>query len=400
MSESKLKMCQECRGLIAADAAVCPLCGAQAHRAGGGTTAVAGALTVTGIIFTLNLIFYALSLLLTTRLRERGSGFTFSPNGFANYLLGSAQRGAIAQGQYWRLVTYAFLHGDVLHILFNSLALLQAGRLAEEAFGRAKFICVYLVSAICGGLAVFLSGGGLVGASGAIFGLIGATAVYGYKRRDSYGQALKSAMVQWLIYGAVISFLPGISWQGHLLGLLGGAGMAWFLSGADESAQSYQRAKIWQMAAGLSWLLIIASFVLMALGLRATMETVRIQLLSDHVFQTAFDLKRWNGLNRDESVQDYSGILGASVTSLEMAATVDAESEAIKQRMLAATRALREQLKQHRDSSVPPPDQSQMAAYQQAFDDYYAWLKGRAASLGIRVEELHPDWTLHQNQPQ
>ncbi|HWQ31760.1 MAG TPA: rhomboid family intramembrane serine protease [Blastocatellia bacterium] len=398
MSESRLKMCQACRGLIAADSAVCPLCGAQAHYAGGGATAVAGALTVTGVIFTLNLIFYALSLLLTTRLREGNAGFDFTPNGFANYLLGSAQRGAIVDGQYWRLVTYAFLHGGIMHILFNSLALIQAGRLAEEAFGRAKFICLYLVAAVCGGLAAFIGSSGLVGASGAIFGLIGATAVYGYKRRDSYGQALKSAMVQWLIYGAIISFLPGISWQAHLLGLAGGAGMAWFLGDAEETAQSYRRAKIWQVAAALSWLLIIASFVLMSLGLRATMETVRIQLLSDRVFQAGFDLERWNRLNKNESLQDYSGALGASVTSLEMAATVDAESEAIRQRMLAAMRARHEQLKQHRDSSIPPPDQSQMAAYQQAFDDYYAWLKRRAASLGVRVEELHPDWTLHQNQ--
>ncbi|HZS07206.1 MAG TPA: rhomboid family intramembrane serine protease [Blastocatellia bacterium] len=397
MANGNLKMCRACRGLIAADTATCPLCGAVSHYAAGGgsgTGALSVNWSVTLILITVNVIVYVLSLLLTKQLgTEPGEEANpFTPSGLANYYLGSVRWPEVNAGQYWRLITYAFLHGDLLHIGLNSLALFQVGRLAEEAYGGAKYLCLYLASGIVGGIAVVLSNSAAVGASGAVFGLIGAMAVYGYKRGDYYGRVIRSSMVQWLIYGLVMSFLPGISMAGHVGGLIGGGAMAWFLSDAETTATSYRSVRLWQGASVLSVLLIAASFVFAAQNMRHSFVTQAINNLSSQVFQAAYEYDRYRKLNKDEPFASYVSSFGASITTLEGAPTVDEETAAIKSRMLEALRARQAQLKQLKDESQAAPDPAQYAALDQAFADYNAWLKRKASELNVPVESLHREW--------
>ncbi len=394
MGNNNLKMCSSCRGLIAAEVGICPLCGTQAQAARS-HSAISEAWTVTGMILTVNLLLYAASLLVTMKLgAAKNASFSLSPSGEANYLLGAAFSEYVAQGQYWRMLTYGFLHWDLLHIIMNSLALVQVGRLAEETFGSAKYFCLYVVAAITGGMSVLFIPSNLTGASGAIFGLIGAMAVYGYKRGGSYGDTIKKAMVQWMIYGLIISFLPGISMAGHVGGLIGGAGMAWFLDGAERDAQSQSRVRLWQVLAGLALLVVIAAFALTALSARAILEAERVRELSLKVVKSAIAYTRFRELEKNEPFDEYRREFGATVTTLELATEVDDESSALRQRLLTLLRERQEQLQKISNAAEAAPRIEQYNAFRQALHEFSGWFKRRRQGLGKAGRDLLPELDL------
>jgi membrane associated rhomboid family serine protease len=130
--------------------------------------------------------------------------------------------GAVADGEWWRLVTGGFLHFGPIHLLFNMMALWVIGRDVESALGRGRFLAVYLVSLLGGSAAVMLltaPGANVAGASGAVFGLMGALAVLLRRLKVPLGQVGGLIAVN-----LVITFLlPGISVAGHLGGLITGA---------------------------------------------------------------------------------------------------------------------------------------------------------------------------------
>jgi membrane associated rhomboid family serine protease len=142
-------------------------------------------------------------------------------------LLGSseipAQAGqGVAHGQWWRIVTSGFLHENLLHIGFNMYVLYILGRMIEPVLGRVRFATIYGVSLLTGSLgALLVSPHDLtVGASGAVFGVMGAAAV---EMRARQIPIMQSGVGTLILLNLVISFtLPGISWGGHIGGLIGG----------------------------------------------------------------------------------------------------------------------------------------------------------------------------------
>lgn len=133
----------------------------------------------------------------------------------------------VRAGDYYRLITSAFLHAGLLHLIFNNYALYVIGSQLESFLGKAKFLIIYLVSAICGSLMSMLFSDGIsVGASGAIFGLLGSLLYFGYNYRVYLGTVLKSQIIPLIILNLVIGFItPGIDNAAHIGGLLGGIGM-------------------------------------------------------------------------------------------------------------------------------------------------------------------------------
>ncbi|HEU5036064.1 MAG TPA: rhomboid family intramembrane serine protease [Nocardioides sp.] len=127
----------------------------------------------------------------------------------------------VSDGAYWQLLTSAFTHVQPLHIAFNMFALYILGPQLELVIGRARFLALYLLSALAGSALVYWAAGeyqATVGASGAIFGLMGALLVVALKLR---------AQVQGILIWIGINFfltisVSGISWQGHLGGFVGG----------------------------------------------------------------------------------------------------------------------------------------------------------------------------------
>ena len=149
----------------------------------------------------------------------------------------------ILAGEIWRLLTPALLHGSLPHIAFNMYALLSFGTGLERHFGHGRFLLLYLVSAFAGNVASFLFTGGSysVGASTAIFGLLGAEAVFLIQNRKSFPGQFRSAIGNIIFIAAinlfVIGSLPGIDNWGHIGGLVGGvmftsfAGPLWEIEG-------------------------------------------------------------------------------------------------------------------------------------------------------------------------
>lgn len=133
---------------------------------------------------------------------------------------------AVLQGQWWRLITYGFVHANIPHVLINSIALFQAGDFVEYVYGSRRYAIIYLAALIGGGLAAYLSTIGTmtitVGASGAIMGVFGAMGVLAFKlpplRRELWRAAIFPVVLT-LGYGF---FNKGISNAAHLGGLITG----------------------------------------------------------------------------------------------------------------------------------------------------------------------------------
>ncbi len=128
----------------------------------------------------------------------------------------------IAQGQYYRLLTAMFLHAGFTHLLFNMLSLWWIGGPLEAALGRARYLALYAVSGLAGSALTYLlaaPNAPSLGASGAIFGLFGATGVL--MRRLNYDMRPLFAL---LVINLIITFTPGfnIAWQAHVGGLVAG----------------------------------------------------------------------------------------------------------------------------------------------------------------------------------
>ena len=134
---------------------------------------------------------------------------------------------AIRYGEWWRAVTAAFLHsrGSVLHIVFNMYALYLFGPRLERQVGTVSFVGLYLASAVSGAVAFqYLSDGGAVGASGAIFGLFGAVLIGTYPLRHTpHGSAQFRRLLLLLAINLALPLLvPGIAWEAHVGGLVAG----------------------------------------------------------------------------------------------------------------------------------------------------------------------------------
>ena len=125
----------------------------------------------------------------------------------------------------WQLVTAMFAHGSLEHLLMNMVSLWWLGTLLERMQGTVRFAIVYFVSGIVGNLVFALfSDGYAVGASGAIFGMLGAVAVLLYKHRQSpVGKAMLQGLLVMIAINVVNSFMPGIALEAHFGGLLAGA---------------------------------------------------------------------------------------------------------------------------------------------------------------------------------
>lgn len=166
----------------------------------------------------------------------------------------------VQDGEWWRLVTHAFLHGGIFHIGFNMYALYILGPGLERQLGTPRFVAAYAFATVAGGVAVYYLAPPMsfaVGASGAIFGLFGlwfGTALA--SRGTPMGDARFRSILSLLLINAAISLLPGISWQGHLGGFL--AGVVTFLVARGDAEGRFST---WVLASLAVALVIITQLV-------------------------------------------------------------------------------------------------------------------------------------------
>ena len=176
--------------------------------------------------------------------------------------------------QYWRFITSMFLHYGLLHLAFNCYALWLLGTHAERDFGPWRFIVVYLVTGIAGGAASYAFGLGVgAGASGAIFGVMGAFLAFNYARRNT---RIARMNVQWvwqiLILNAFIAFgVSTIDWHAHAGGFVAGVLIGSLLDRARNLSRAAQ-------VGGVALLLILsfASIAWRTSDLRSTYSQAQV----------------------------------------------------------------------------------------------------------------------------
>jgi membrane associated rhomboid family serine protease len=184
----------------------------RAAYEGGGAIVTKTLIAINVLVFFINLAQGSTLNRVSGSLFEKGALFISSP----------FYPGGLADGEWWRLITAAFLHGSLIHLGLNMLVLWIVGAPVEQAIGRGRFLALYVVSGLAGsaGALLFSPNAVTVGASGAIFGILGAALVLESQRNYVLGgQALGLIVVN-----LVLSFvIPNISIGGHLGGLAGGA---------------------------------------------------------------------------------------------------------------------------------------------------------------------------------
>jgi len=143
--------------------------------------------------------------------------------------MGAIIHGTIANHEYWRLLAAMFLHGGWVHWLVNSWALYQLGSLYEAMFGKARFLLIYFVTGLCASVASAMNlapGGASVGASGAIFGILGAF-IFSIRRSQWRHEPWTRGLTRQLVFWGLLNLAAGASFAfidntAHVAGLLSG----------------------------------------------------------------------------------------------------------------------------------------------------------------------------------
>jgi membrane associated rhomboid family serine protease len=240
--------CQRCSRWICPDCMVqasvgfhCPECsrtGRQQVRTGRQAfTSAAFTPIVTYVLIALNALVFLIDLVQGAELQGTGGGLAID-GGLLGAGFSEGQLIGVAEGEWWRLVTGGFLHGGLLHIGLNMLMLYLLGPLLERELGKLNFGLLYATSLIAGSLGVMLLSPFdlTVGASGALYGLLGAAVALQLSRGIN---PWTSGIGGLILINVLITFtIPGISIGGHLGGLIGGFVAGWVLVNLDQRLPS------------------------------------------------------------------------------------------------------------------------------------------------------------------
>jgi len=240
--------CTRCERPICLDDAIdapvgflCPECAAQPKRVRQAQRSFGGAApTVTKVLLVAIIVAY---LAQQAAPAVAQYGVTWGPG--------------VAAGQWWRLVTGGFLHGSLIHIGFNAYLLYQLGLLLEPMLGSNRFGAIYTAGLLGGSAGIMAIGWGQpsLGASGAVFGLMGAALVLQRRRGVN---PLRGPIGTLVVLNLVITFVvPGISIGGHVGGLIGGAVAGWVILAAGPEQRTRGTVAAWAVAAGLGVLALI-----------------------------------------------------------------------------------------------------------------------------------------------
>jgi len=188
--------------------------------------------------------FYVASILIDpSALFKPRSLLTFlSPSMHSLDLLGMTGSYAMAEGRWWTLITAIYLHGSLLHIFFNLMWTRQLAPHVEEFFGTSRLILIFTFSGVLGFLISNVFGiPYTIGASGSIFGLLGALVHYGRSRGGTFGTIIYRQTGQWAIILFLFGFfMPGVNNWAHGGGFVGGYLSAMLLGFSEQKGESFQ----------------------------------------------------------------------------------------------------------------------------------------------------------------
>jgi rhomboid protease GluP len=268
------RMCPHCRAFITDKDKICPYCNeavgpryaerAQVSGVIGGFIPTARFNTM--LILLVNGGFFVATALMCMKL-GLGSGW----GGIDGHVLAAFGAkvgleymgpGGEFQGQWWRLVTAGFLHGDVMHILMNSWVLFDLGAQVEAVYGASRMWVIYFLASVGGFLAsAWWNPGISIGASAGLCGLIGAMIALGMRHRNPMGDAIRGMYVRWAVYTLVLGLLISrIDNAAHIGGLATGFVVAYL---AETPRASGGTEGLWQAAAWFCIVITVVSFLKM-----------------------------------------------------------------------------------------------------------------------------------------
>lgn len=238
-------LCPSCGRMTNADAPVCLVCG----RRNPGMWGFAGPLralfrrhSFVDIITVACIALYIATLVFDPRaaLQPRGLFNIFSPSLEALFALGATGTVPWHLGRWWTLLTAIYLHGGLLHLLFNVLWIRQLGPAVEELYGPSRLVVIFTVAGVAGFVASNLVGHAFtIGASGSIFGLLGAMVAFGRRRGGTFGAMVLRQYGQWALLLFVLGFLmPGVNNVAHAGGFVGGFAAGLVLAFAEHQAET------------------------------------------------------------------------------------------------------------------------------------------------------------------
>ena len=203
------------------------------------------------VLLALNIIVYLVSGVL--------SGSLFSPSNAVLFFLGAKVNQLIQAGEYWRLITSMFLHGSLIHVGVNCYSLYAIGPQTERFYGTPRFLALYFISGLAGGVASYaFSASAGVGASGAIFGLVGGMAAFYYVSRKLLGDVSRQqlgGLLSIIMINLFIGFSSGglIDNFAHMGGLAGGVLVGWLLAPRFELDERLYPPEVMRRSLGLGW---------------------------------------------------------------------------------------------------------------------------------------------------
>ena len=402
---NKLVMCQVCRGLIEASAKTCPLCGRESVPPARISTS---SFTESGnffslVVLTINIVLFVLMSIVEVRNGGGGEKIIQSASSGVLNDFGALVPSMVRAGQWWRLVTFNFLHIGLMHLMFNSYALFSIGPQVEGTFGSQKFVFAYVGTGTASAFASFLFlPNDSAGASGAIFGLIGLMAVYGYKQGGSFGRGLMKQMLIWAGIGIMFGFFIGANNVAHVGGFVAGAALGFVLE--PDSSSTVGSAARWNAAAIGCIGLVAISFVMAGRVYGAEQEKSNMRELTARRHQNAYELAqvvkkaRYSvgesfDLNRDPGRLTRNGVVEIAsklrkvAGELETATIIDDRSTAIKSRLIELINKRAKSFDEAvNDRMMSDAVSSNFDAFVAAFNDFSAW-ENDAAQEFERLEQ-------------
>lgn len=270
-------MCPNCRAFIEISDRVCPYCGVQLGpraidlRASELASSLLPRANLTStVILIINIAFFLVEIAVNSKVVGQSvvSGFG-DVNINTIVLLGCK----IPHGEWWRLITAGFLHAGFIHLAMNSYGLFILVSEVEQFYGTSRLIVAYLFSIFTGFLlsAIWSPGVPSLGASTAVFGMIGIMLAMSVRRRsDPLVQAVRAHYTQYVIFGLLYSLLGRIDMAAHIGGLIGGfvIGALAGLPGLPNSP----RENLWRVLAGLAIVITVYAFFLDYLSYRVLLR--------------------------------------------------------------------------------------------------------------------------------
>lgn len=270
-TEAKPRVCPSCGVLIGMYERTCTSCGASISPLSlsglkrAALRVIPETTPATYLIMGANFVLFALTWLATAR---ASSAVDFNKlfgniGGEVLFNFGAKHGAAILAGEYWRLVAPIFLHAGLIHLAFNSLVLFDLGPRAEEIYGTSRFVFAYLATGVAGFVASvwwYPPWAISIGASGALFGLIGLMIAHTQRSGTGFARELRRGLWRWAIYAFIFGLFFGADNAAHAGGFLAGLGMGYVLSDRHPGTRG-ERLRL-ESVGWLSVLIILWAFVM------------------------------------------------------------------------------------------------------------------------------------------